>query len=70
MPPFIQEDNTTHNYYYLHKIIIMARTKQTARKSTGGNSPRYQLATAGARAAADAARRMELAARGKYQAAQ
>ena len=27
----------------------MARTKQTARKSTGGKAPRYQLATKGAR---------------------
>ena len=47
----------------------MARTKQTARKSTGGKAPRFQLATAGARAAAEAARRLELAAQAKYQAA-
>src|SRR5947209_390354 len=30
----------------------MARTKQTARKSTGGNAPRQQLATTAARKAA------------------
>ena len=30
----------------------MARTKQTARKSTGGKAPRNELATKGARAAA------------------
>ena len=30
----------------------MARTKQTARKSTGGNAPRKQLATKAARKAA------------------
>ena len=48
----------------------MARTKQTARKSTGGKAPRFQLATAGARAASEAARRQAQAARGKYEAAQ
>ena len=72
MPPFIQEGQ--HNRQLLlasnHHLIIMARTKQTARKSTGGKAPRFQLATAGARAAADAARRLELAAQAKYQAAQ
>ena len=32
----------------------MARTKQTARQSTGGKAPRYQLATKAARAATGA----------------
>ena len=72
MPPFIQEGQ--HNTQLLltsnHHLIIMARTKQTARKSTGGKAPRFQLATAGARAAAEAERRLELAALAKYQAAQ
>ena len=34
--------------------IIMARTKQTARKSTGGKAPRKQLATKAARKSAPA----------------
>lgn len=38
---------TTHNF-------IMARTKQTARKSTGGKAPRHQLATKAARRSAPA----------------
>ncbi|CAN0156524.1 unnamed protein product, partial [Hapterophycus canaliculatus] len=33
---------------------IMARTKQTARKSTGGKAPRKQLATKAARKSAPA----------------
>jgi histone H3/H4 len=41
-----------HSTHYAHKNIVMARTKQTARKSTGGKAPRFQLATMGARAAA------------------
>ena len=48
----------------------MARTKQTARKSTGGKAPRFQLATKGARAAAEEARRQALSANAKYKAAQ
>ena len=44
----------------------MARTKQTARKSTGGKAPRFQLATMGARAAA--LRDEVRAAQAKYQA--
>ncbi|XP_046870088.1 histone H3-like [Hypomesus transpacificus] len=36
------------------KISIMARTKQTARKSTGGKAPRKQLATKAARKSAPA----------------
>jgi len=35
-------------------IIKMARTKQTARKSTGGKAPRKQLATKAARKSAPA----------------
>lgn len=35
-----------------HLIWIMARTKQTARKSTGGKAPRKQLATKAARKSA------------------
>ena len=37
---------------YLLLIINMARTKQTARKSTGGKAPRKQLASKAARKAA------------------
>ncbi len=48
----------------------MARTKQTARKSTGGKAPRFQLATMGARAAAEQARRQAQSANAKYLAAQ
>ncbi|TKC35984.1 hypothetical protein EI555_001631, partial [Monodon monoceros] len=35
-------------------VIVMARTKQTARKSTGGKAPRKQLATKAARKSAPA----------------
>uniref|UniRef100_G3NED4 H3 clustered histone 4 n=1 Tax=Gasterosteus aculeatus TaxID=69293 RepID=G3NED4_GASAC len=35
-------------------LVIMARTKQTARKSTGGKAPRKQLATKAARKSAPA----------------
>ena len=37
-----------------HSFRIMARTKQTARKSTGGKAPRKQLATKAARKSAPA----------------
>ena len=47
--------------HWMHSIIIlinlfirMARTKQTARKSTGGKAPRKQLATKAARKSAPA----------------
>lgn len=44
------------NFKNLIKFIIsewiMARTKQTARKSTGGKAPRKQLATKAARKSA------------------
>nr|XP_012596746.1 uncharacterized protein LOC105858277 [Microcebus murinus] len=39
---------------YLLKTFLMARTKQTARKSTGGKAPRKQLATKAARKSAPA----------------
>jgi histone H3/H4 len=56
---------TNRETYYLHKIetfqletsyltLNMARTKQTARKSTGGKAPRKQLATKAARKSAPA----------------
>ena len=61
---------THHHSYYCHKIIIMARTKQTARKSYGGKAPRFHLATKGARAAAEHARRQAQSANAKYKAAQ
>ena len=48
----------------------MARTKQTARKSYGGKAPRFHLATKGARAAAEHARRQAQSANAKYLAAQ
>ncbi len=35
-------------------FLVMARTKQTARKSTGGKAPRKQLATKAARKSAPA----------------
>ncbi|XP_053459600.1 uncharacterized protein LOC128594725 [Nycticebus coucang] len=38
----------------LARLFIMARTKQTARKSTGGKAPRKQLATKAARKSAPA----------------
>lgn len=37
---------------YLYVFTSMARTKQTARKSTGGKAPRKQLATKAARKSA------------------
>ena len=48
-PPGI---NTLEKIYCQYQIILaskMARTKQTARKSTGGKAPRKQLATKAAR---------------------
>ena len=45
--PLIQPTNT-------HPTSKMARTKQTARKSTGGKAPRKQLATKAARKSAPA----------------
>ena len=39
---------------FKHQAVNMARTKQTARKSTGGKAPRKQLATKAARKSAPA----------------
>jgi len=41
-------------FLYLTLTVKMARTKQTARKSTGGKAPRKQLATKAARKSAPA----------------
>jgi hypothetical protein len=41
-------DDTTSKFF----LLEMARTKQTARKSTGGKAPRKQLATKAARKSA------------------
>jgi hypothetical protein len=43
---------TTINKSLSHLILTMARTKQTARKSTGGKAPRKQLASKAARKSA------------------
>ena len=45
---------TTHAPH-THTLETMARTKQTARKSTGGKAPRKQLAAKAARKSAPAA---------------
>ena len=42
------------SYFHLTAFLSMARTKQTARKSTGGKAPRKQLATKAARKSAPA----------------
>ena len=42
--------------HFLLDLLTMARSKQTARKSTGGRAPRKQLATAAARRPAAAFR--------------
>ena len=44
----------TVNFISSNWTTIMARTKQTARKSTGGKAPRKQLATKAARKSAPA----------------
>ncbi|KAL5073494.1 hypothetical protein RYX36_012478 [Vicia faba] len=44
----------TNKYFFLSSQFAMARTKQTARKSTGGKAPRKQLATKAARKSAPA----------------
>ena len=43
-----------HNFTREFTVSTMARTKQTARKSTGGKAPRKQLATKAARKSAPA----------------
>jgi histone H3 len=46
--------NNKFYYFKINLIQKMARTKQTARKSTGGKAPRKQLATKAARKSAPA----------------
>ncbi|WQF81485.1 Putative histone H3/CENP-A, histone H2A/H2B/H3, histone-fold [Colletotrichum destructivum] len=48
---FINNFKQTHQLHH-HTTIAMARTKQTARKSTGGKAPRKQLASKAARKSA------------------
>ena len=50
---FLNDKN--HNFFNKSQLLFkMARTKQTARKSTGGKAPRKQLATKAARKSAPA----------------
>ena len=53
-----KKENCLYPHYYtilrLPRLVEMARTKQTARKSTGGKAPRKQLATKAARKSAPA----------------
>ncbi|XP_026466071.1 uncharacterized protein LOC113369717 [Ctenocephalides felis] len=49
-----QNDRQTRRFSKRNLGVIMARTKQTARKSTGGKAPRKQLATKAARKSAPA----------------
>ncbi|KAF5343421.1 hypothetical protein D9758_011838 [Tetrapyrgos nigripes] len=55
--PFFPAPSTFHlnSQHYFSSRLQMARTKQTARKSTGGKAPRKQLATKAARKTAAAA---------------
>ena len=57
----IEQDTARAGFYRSYTVLIksnqsfkMARTKQTARKSTGGKAPRKQLATKAARKSAPA----------------
>nr|XP_040573976.1 uncharacterized protein LOC121122962 [Lepeophtheirus salmonis] len=50
---FVEIRNGEH-LIFLIQLVKMARTKQTARKSTGGKAPRKQLATKAARKSAPA----------------
>ena len=54
--PFLLNIPSYHNFlnFAFFLCIAMARTKQTARKSTGGKAPRKQLATKAARKSAPA----------------
>ena len=49
-----QRTPQTHTPRPSTALLTMARTKQTARKSTGGKAPRKQLATKAARKSAPA----------------
>jgi hypothetical protein len=42
---------TSANHHYWNRTVVMARTKQTARRSSGGKAPRKHLATKAARKA-------------------
>uniref|UniRef100_A0A452Z4Y6 Core Histone H2A/H2B/H3 domain-containing protein n=1 Tax=Aegilops tauschii subsp. strangulata TaxID=200361 RepID=A0A452Z4Y6_AEGTS len=53
-PPNLQARATASSASTSRRISDMARTKQTARKSTGGKAPRKQLATKAARKSAPA----------------
>ncbi|KAI3718018.1 hypothetical protein L1987_70002 [Smallanthus sonchifolius] len=51
--PFIRRSKRKKKVkVFVFKVLEMARTKQTARKSTGGKAPRKQLATKAARKSA------------------
>ena len=50
-PPCLHSHCSTAAHYQ-RTASVMARTKQTARKSTGGKAPRKQLATKAARKSA------------------
>ncbi|KAK1406836.1 hypothetical protein QVD17_38444 [Tagetes erecta] len=61
LPPKPSPINTNHHHHlqtkshsHISNHSTMARTKQTARKSTGGKAPRKQLATKAARKSAPA----------------
>ncbi|KAJ7539538.1 hypothetical protein O6H91_11G099100 [Diphasiastrum complanatum] len=51
---FADQGISTVNLHLFDEVLVMARTKQTARKSTGGKAPRKQLATKAARKSAPA----------------
>merc|ERR1739845_273483 len=48
----IYYNNFHQQHLHPHTSVVMARTKQTARKSTGGKAPRKQLASKAARKSA------------------
>ena len=50
--PFSKEKSFVSTAQKIQQGVQMARTKQTARKSTGGKAPRKQLATKAARKSA------------------
>jgi hypothetical protein len=42
---------TSANHHHWNRMLMMARTKQTARRSSGGKAPRKHLVTKAARKA-------------------
>jgi histone H3 len=54
IPSLTFQSEKTHSSEKFNSTTEMARTKQTARKSTGGKAPRKQLATKAARKSAPA----------------